>query len=257
MLGLLGMVARLGSNNILNKHGIHVLLSGNPSSKSWFLKVRLLSLNYNLPDPLLVLQSPPSNAYWKSLCKSRVVDWFEKKLRGEAELLPSIPYFKAHYMSLFSPHPIWTHAKSPYEVSKAVIACRMLSGRYRTDRLTRHWTPDNPQGICRLSGCSNQEGTLTHILLYCPALSESRLGMIKLWSNFMVSRQALLPIIHFYTILQPDLMIHLLLDPTSLPLVISIQKTDPETFQHCLYLARTWCFSTHIARTRLLKQQNL
>ena len=123
-------------------------------------------------------------------------------------------------MSLFSPHPIWTHAKSPYEVSKAVIACRMLSGRYRTDRLTRHWTPDNPQGICRLSGCSNQEGTLTHILLYCPALSESRLGMIKLWSNFMVSRQALLPIIHFYTILQPDSMIHFLLFPISLPLVI-------------------------------------
>ena len=147
MLGLLGMIARLGPSNILHQHGRHILLSVSPdsSSKSWFLSLRLLANQYNLPDPLLTLQSPPTKSKWKSLCKSRVLDHYEQKLRAEAEHLDSLLYFKPGFMSLNSPHPIWTSANSPYEVSKAVIAARMLSGRYRTDRLSRHWTNDNPR----------------------------------------------------------------------------------------------------------------
>ena len=81
--------------------------------------------------------------------------------------------------------------------------------------------------------------------------------MIKLWSSFMVSKPTLLPIIHKYTIAEPNLMLQLLLDPTCLPLVISTSKSSPGILQHCLYLGRTWCFSTHIARTKLLQQLNL
>ena len=98
-------------------------------------------------------------------------------------------------MSLSSPHPIWRAAGSPFEVSKAVIVARMLSGRYRTDRLARHWTSDNPNGLCRLPGCSGQVGDLVHILLHCPALAHSREKMITLWSAYMVSRPSLLPVI--------------------------------------------------------------
>ena len=45
MLGLLGMIARLGPENLLHKHSRHVLLSAshNSPSKSWFLSLRLLS----------------------------------------------------------------------------------------------------------------------------------------------------------------------------------------------------------------------
>ena len=71
MLGLLGMIARLGPDNLLNKHGRDVLLSTNLSSKSWFLSVRQLSNRYHLPDPLKILQS---KHYWKSICKSKVID---------------------------------------------------------------------------------------------------------------------------------------------------------------------------------------
>ena len=160
-------------------------------------------------------------------------------------------------MSLSSPHRIWTSAHSPYEVSKAAIAARMLSGRYRTDRLSRYWVPDNPDGLCRLPGCSGQEGNLEHILLHCPALSPSRISMIRLWSNFMVSRPSLLPIIHHYTIQEPDNMLQFILDPSCLPLVISCNKTSPGTLQHCLYLGRTWCFSSHLARNKFFHQLNL
>ena len=160
-------------------------------------------------------------------------------------------------MSLSHPHPLWTHAGSPFEVGKAVIAARMLSGRYRTDQLSKHWTRDNPNGLCRLPGCNNQEGNLCHILLSCPALTDSRAGMIKLWSSFMVSKPTLFVVVRQYSTIQPHLFIQFLLDPTCLPLVISSVKEDPDMFKHCLYLSRTWCYSAHLARSKLLRQMQL
>ena len=76
MFSLLGMIARLGRDHILNKHGMEILLSSSPecTSKSWFLSLRPLAHKYDLPDPLLILQSPPSHYHWKSLCKSRVIE---------------------------------------------------------------------------------------------------------------------------------------------------------------------------------------
>jgi hypothetical protein len=259
MLGLLGMIARLGQDNILHQHGRHVLLSNSPNkiSSSWFLSIRVISQKYNLPDPLLTLQSPPTHGQWKSMCKSRVIDYYEKKLRAEADLLPSLEFFRPSFMSLSNPHPLWSSAGSPFEVGKAVIAARMLSGRYRTDTLSRHWTQDNPHGYCRLPGCTNQEGNLHHILLSCPALADSRARMISLWGAFMVSRPALLPIIKHYTIDQEHLLLQFLLDPSCLPLVISSNRSHPDTLKHCLFLSRTWCFSTHLARSKLLRQMNL
>ena len=123
---------------------------------------------------------------------------------------------------------------------------------YRTDLLARHWSLHNPLGYCRLPGCQEEVGDLIHILLKCPALSASRLGMIKLWSNFMVSKPQLLPIIHHFTIEEPSLLPQFLLDPTCLPLVISTNQQYPETLKHCLYLGQTWCFSAHLDRKRLL-----
>ena len=258
MFGLLGMIGRLGPDHILHQHGVHILLSNQSSTcKSWFLSVRLISLQYNLPDPLLTLQSPPSHSSWKNLCKSKVIDWYEQKYRGEANLLPSLQYFNPTFMSLSTPHPLWTNANSPFEVKKAGIVARMLSGRYRTDRLTRHWNSDNPHGLCRLPECINQEGDLVHILLKCPALSNSRRSMIKLWSNFLVSKPQLLPIVHKFTIQQPHLLPQFLLDPSSLPLVISTNQLHQDTLKHCLFLGRTWCFSAHLARSRILQQLNI
>ena len=133
----------------------------------------------------------------------------------------------------------------------------MLSGCYRTDRLARHWTRSNPHGLCRLPGCQNREGNLAHILLYCPALSNSRSKIVSLISAFLVPRPQLFPVIFHYTIKKRDLLLQFLLDPSCLPLVISTNRTYPDTLKHCLYIARTWCYSIHLARTKLLKLMGL
>ena len=259
MLGLLGMIARLGPNSILQQHGRHVLLNaGNSSSwSSWFITIRSITQQYALPDPLLVMQSPPTQYQWKSLTKAKVVDWWQVKLRGEADHLDSLVYFKPSFMSLSSPHPLWTTAKSPFEVRKAVITARMLSGRYRTDRLMRHWSRSNPEGLCRLPGCYGEDGTLPHILLHCPALAETRANGISLWSSFLVSRPWLLPVIAHHTLGTDALFLQFLLDPSVLPMVITSTRSHPDVLKCCFFLSRTWNFSIHLKREKIRKLWNL
>ena len=85
------------------------------------------------------------------MIKKKILDYWEKKLRSDALNLPSLKYFHPHYYSLSSPHPLWTTAgSSPYEVKKAVVQARMLSGRYRTEMLRRHWS-ENKEGHCLFS----------------------------------------------------------------------------------------------------------
>ena len=54
ILGLLGMISRLGPSNVLNSYARHILLC-NQKSRSWFQSARSICLQYLLPDPLLVL----------------------------------------------------------------------------------------------------------------------------------------------------------------------------------------------------------
>ena len=256
MLGLLGMIARLGPGNILHQHGVNVLLSAKPV-KSWFTSIRSVCQQYNLQDPLLSLQSPLSKLSWRALTKSKVIDVWETKLRAQVEFLPSMKYFKPAYMSLSSPHPMWACARSPFEVRKAVIVGRTLSGRYRTDHLARHWSTSNQAGVCQLPDCTGQEpGTLEHILLYCPALEIVRSGVIKLWADFMVPREYLFPVFSCLTFSEDSLM-QLLLDPSCIPTVIAANQVNPDILPCCFYLSRTWVYSIHLRRSKLMKIWNI
>ena len=175
-LGLLCMLARLGDTSALQQVGRGALLHGSPY-KSWFQQLRSVTEQYSLPDPLFILQSPPSKESWKKQCKSMVVSWWEQRLRGEASLLPSLSYFQPSFMSLNKPHPMWTMADNPHEVSKATTVATMLSGRYVTDHRARYWSSSNPQGFCQLCLITGQPrtlGTLEHMLLRCPVLADIR-----------------------------------------------------------------------------------
>merc|ERR1712208_156714 len=104
----------------------------------------------------------------------KVQDFWQTKLRHDASLLVSLKFFHPKYMSLSSPHPIWTSCDgNPYEVQKSVIQSRMLSGRYRDDPFSRHFT--GKSGECSLyllesPGAVAPKGDLMHILLHCPFL---------------------------------------------------------------------------------------
>ena len=133
------MICRLPSSP-LNGYARHVLTTSKPRTSSWFTRITSLCLQYRLPHPLILLDDQLPKIRFKKFIKSKVMDYWETKLRAEAVGLPSLASFDPRYMSLAKPHPIWwTAGSNPYEVAKALIQCRMLSGRYRTCQLTSHW----------------------------------------------------------------------------------------------------------------------
>ena len=219
--------------------------------------IRDLCILYGLPSPLAMLQDPIPKPKFKALVKSRVVDYWEVKLRSDALSLSSLKFFHPHYMSLLKPHPLWTTCgANPFEVNKAIVQARMLSGRYPTDKLVRHWSR-NKSGVCLLPGCSGSAlGSLEHLLLHCPSLASTRLSLVQLSLSTTNMCPLVADIISTNLCTStPDhrLAMQLLLDCSSIPEVITmVQSHGPEVLHHLFYVSRNWCYSVHRKRMDLL-----
>ena len=163
-----------------------MLATAKPSSFSWFVQIRDICLMYGLPHPLTLLQSPIPKPKFKKQSKQAVQDYWQQKLREEAAQLDSLSYFNPLYMSLSTPHPLWlTTTSNPYEINKAVVQARMLSGRYRSEGLCRFWSA-NPNGYCLLQSYSDTclKEDISHILLHCPSLSTTRANLRAFFETF-------------------------------------------------------------------------
>ena len=217
------------------------------------MKIRQLCIQYDLPSPMSLLIEPFPKPHYKALVKSSVLSYWQAKLRARAASLNSLRYFQPEFMSLVKPHPIWSSCNSnPYEVNKAIVKARMLSGRYPTDKLCRHWT-HNRSGLCTLQGCNGESlGSLEHLVLSCPALQPSRQTCI----DFLLSVAHEHPIMKTWIMdtlcsIDTTLVMQFLLDCSTLPRVISLVETHGTHVLSILFRAtRNWCYSLHRKRSR-------
>ena len=160
----------------------------------------------------------------------------------------SLLFFNPSSMSLSLPHPLWTSCSSnPFEVNKARVQAALLSVRYKTDYLSRHWNFSNPNGFCILCPGKFLFGTVQHFLVHCEALSETRSRIIDLWS---ASAEDNVNIHH--------LLMQLLKSPSELLCQFLLEQVVI-LVQHGLvhldtlfYLTRTWCYGLHRRRLQLL-----
>lgn len=75
---------------------------------------------------------------------------------------------------------------------------------------------------------------------------------------FLIPRPWLLPIVSLHTLQCADnIQLQFFLHPLCLPVVISSGRTNQDILSSCLYLARTWNYTIHLARERLIKLMNL
>ena len=250
-LCLLGMISRLPDDPLYH-HACYILTTGRLNSNSWFSSVRTICLQYSLPHPLSILVDPPSKFQFKKLVKSKVIDYWEQRLRAESGLLPSLKFFHPQYMSLAKPHPIWwTAGENPYEVSKAVIQCRMLSGRYRTRQLTSKWS-ESQCSNCPAPQCGNVIESLEHLLLECPAYAKIRSTVIR--KCRAIENPAIMQYINFIVAQPQSSIMQFLLDSSALPYTQKlISEYGCSILTIIFSLTRTWCYSVHRERLKLIK----
>ena len=256
ILSNFGMIARK-PQSLLHKLALDYFSCHKLSAKSWFDQVRKICLMYQLPHPLILMRNQQPEEAFKKLTRSAVIRYWETKYRQEALQLPSLKYFHPEFMSLSTPHQLWRSAhSSSYEVSKAIVQARMLSGRYRTELLCSHWSA-NRNGWCLTPSCQGCEipEDLEHILAFCPSLDKTRENLLMFSMTFAQQNPVLLPILATYTNPAHPLYIQFLLDCSCLQDVISITNLYGLTALNKLfYVGRTWCYSLHRDRARLLNR---
>ena len=159
------------------------------------------------------------------------------------------------FLSLNRPHPLITSLNgNAFEARAAVIQALLLCGRYRTEKLRRHWSADNKLGFCRFQNCLDlkQIETQEHFILHCAGLSDERRRLCDIISRFASDKPVLQSLLveYFYTN-NDALKMQFLIDPSVLPRTISaFQQFGEEVHQHCFKVSRLWCRSLHLARLK-------
>ena len=128
------------------------------------------------------LTNSPSKFAYNARVKTKLMDYWEQKLRMEASTLDSILFFKPAYMSLRRPHPLWLQ---PISSIQCLYGCKdafwQVSYWYAAETRT-----NNNSGRCLLSACKELfvPGSLEHILLFCPSIQPKRLDLLNLEVDF-------------------------------------------------------------------------
>ena len=160
-------------------------------------------------------------------------------------------------MSLTKPHPMFTTCDSNvYEVNKTKAMSSLISGRFKSDYMSRHWDINNKDGMCKLCPSTRSSGDLTHLLVFCPALQETRDKLVR----FSFSKTVDNP--HLSQLLKSQLggsskqLISFLLDPSVIPDVITSCQMKKFKLQDVFKICRTWCYSIVQKRRQILQMQN-
>ena len=170
---------------------------------------------------------------------------------------PSLLYFKPEYMSLQNPHPLWTTSNdSPFEINKSLVVAKMMSGQYRSDWHTRHWSKLNKDGFCPLCPGSSIPGTLEHMLVVCPALEDKRALLYEYWYDQTKNNHLLQNLLQTMLSSETLSLVQFLLDPSAEPKVIFGCQLKNFNLEDVFKLTRTFCYGLHRRRLQLIGRFN-
>ena len=125
----------------------------------------------------------------------------------------------------------------------------MLSGRYRTDRLLRHFS-DN-EGVCNLCD-ENASGGIDHLLVFCSSLKDIRTRMTTALSENTEISEKIRNLI-LCSLNSTQTAVQFILDCSVLPNVITLRQSDGPTAISLLFkFTRSWCYNIHKNRLKLL-----
>ena len=251
-LTLFNMICQL-PNDPLHHHGKAVLLSAPPTAKSWFLQIQQLCLKYSLDHPHFLLTHPPPKAVFKREAKKAVTSFWESKLRQEASELDSLHLFLPYNCTLQQPHPLWVTAGSNcFENHKSLVLAKMISGRFKTEYLSRHWT-SNKSGYCQLDSCYETVGDLEHLLVTCPGLAVVR---DRMWTMVLAKTRILVPLYNLACIINtspPNIQLQFLTEPLAFTDITDLCNLYGRTVLDIVYYCiRTFVYYIHREKQILL-----
>ena len=153
----------------------------------------------------------------------------------------------------------WVQTRLPPVKRKEHLATQRTvdtSGRYRDDRLTRHFTP-NSTGVCLVCVADGvpdpSMGDLAHILLHCPSLSSRRSLLGKYWQERTTKSVVCRELVDSFESKSESYKMQFLLDCSTIPDILQATRVHGSEVQTLLFrMTRTFCYSLHRERLRKL-----
>ena len=145
------------------------------------------------------------------------------KIRVESFLLPSLQYFHPQFMNLTKPHPMWAS--------------------------------NNKDGFCLAPTCHNTIESIEHILVHCKAYTECKARLYSLWLS--TRNNVVFKLVLEALSSETEYLVQFIVDCSVLPSVVKATQTHgPLILNELFYLTRSWCFSIHKQRMKLLGRWN-
>ena len=235
----------------------YILKMSDNSSVTWSAHLRVIFLLYSLPDPLMLLNSPPwSKARWKQHTMAAVTSHHERLLRLRAASNIKLQYLNVQVTGLSGrPHPILSWIQTTRDVTTVRPHLRMLAGDYPCYSYLAHDRGVPPH--CRL--CTRptsptpqhqpEEEGMTHILTRCSATRDTRQRLLPDLLNPVASYDQDHGLLSRPT---HDRLAQFILDCTSLNLP-GDYRVSPRHPLYC-HIARHCCQMTYAIHKDRIKQ---
>ena len=168
----LGNICRLPETTIEHQLSVRQLRVRSTTSHSWFIAVKEIFLKYRLPDPLDLLDNPPTKLHWRKVVKKHVNSHWESNIKASSVLYSSLRYLNVSEFTCGKRHPLLRALGNIREVPRISTKLKLVTGTYilQTNRTTFNQNQMDP--VCLL--CHQENETTEHFLLCCPALASHR-----------------------------------------------------------------------------------
>ena len=243
ILGLLGQVA-MCCTELQNVTKIiqNNLEDYDVNFPGWSGLARITTQKYSLPDPLEYMMHPWTSKGWRQMCKSTIVDYWDKKLRLKASSMDSLYFCDSSELSVSKIHRIWEYAGlSSIEVPKAAVNMWFLLGVYHCNSLLLKMKKSRSDR-CHCSSDAIED--ISHITLFCKSYDDIRIPFL---SNLTLQNPNLLAFCD-----QPEMITRTILDPESPRLPAEI-KHNWKSIHEAYQLTRNYLFNLDRKRRKIIE----
>ena len=193
--------------------------------------------------------TPPPKTKYKSNILARITQFWETKLRKDAQNNSKMKYLNVNLIGLSGRcHPVLREITTTQQVSKMRPHLRMLCNDYYTYEQKAKHQGGSP--ACRLC-TSNEPESIEHILTICQNYSDVRGRVITEMKNIIKDIDYIQTSEPIFS--ENQNLAQFILDCTSFNLPIRINYSD-EIASKIFELSRGLCFSIHKTRLYMLKE---
>ena len=169
---LFGAITRAKSSRV-NDLAWKQLAANSLPKNSWFRHLQNLHAQYDLPDPISILEDPPSKQTWRSTVSKAITSYWREIFEADIQTKSTLRLFSKDEWIPGKPHNMWRDTnQDARDIRRGCVKARMLTGTYILQSNRAKFNQYDVDPTCTM--CSAAQESMTHFLLHCPALDAAR-----------------------------------------------------------------------------------